>query len=371
MPSICVALGENSYPIMVDHNVLGQIGQLLKPKARSDCVVVVADVVVSQLYGGLVLEGLRDAGFNSQLIEVPSGEEQKSLEWFGRLHDTLIDCHMDRTSTLIALGGGVIGDLVGFVAATYMRGISFVQIPTTLQAQVDASVGGKTGINHPKSKNLIGTFHQPQFVLIDVTTLNTLSHRDIRAGLSEVIKHGVIMDSPLFNQVEENLHGILNLDADVLIDVITRSCADKAQIVASDERESRLRMTLNYGHTFGHAVEALTGYSLYRHGEAVAMGMNCAAQLALNLEMLSGEELKRQRNLIRAAGLPVYFPSSLRTNSLIDAMYLDKKTRDGKLTLVLPTSIGSVAIRDDVDDVEIVRAITECISDEEFAPSIG
>lgn len=368
MPSIRVELGENSYPIIVDQEILSKTGELLRSQTTSEKVIVVADAFVSRRYSGEVLKGLSDAGFDARITEVPSGEEYKSLEWFGKLQDQLVSHRMDRTSTLIALGGGVIGDLAGFVAATYMRGISYVQIPTTLQAQVDASVGGKTGINHPKGKNLIGAFYQPKLVLIDVATLRTLPPRDIRAGFIEVIKHGVIMDVPLFNQIEECLDAILNLDAETLINVIARSCADKAEVVASDEKESRLRMTLNYGHTFGHALEALTDYNVYRHGEAVAIGMNCAAQLACNLGMLPLVDLERQKKLIRRTGLPASFPPEVQPDIFLDAMYLDKKARGGKLNLVLPTRIGEVDIRDDVDDSDVLGAISQCIGTERFNP---
>ena len=363
MPSIRVELRENSYPIIVDQEILGKTGELLRSQTKSEKAIVIADAFVSRRYGGEVLEGLSNAGFDSRMTEVPSGEEHKSLEWFGRLHDQLVSHRMDRTSTLIALGGGVIGDLAGFVAATYMRGIPYVQIPTTLQAQVDASVGGKTGINHPNGKNLIGAFYQPKLVLIDVATLRTLSSRDVRAGFIEVIKHGVIMDVPLFDQIEENLDAILNLDSDILISVIARSCADKAEVVANDEKENHLRMTLNYGHTFGHALESITNYNVYRHGEAVAIGMNCAAQLACNLGMLSLSDLERQKRLIQRTGLPTSFPGEIRSDTLLDAMYLDKKAKRGKLNLVLPTRIGEVDIRDDINDSDVLHTISQCIED--------
>ena len=368
MPTIHVELGKNSYPIIVNQDILGQIGGLLKSKVKSDKVIVVVDAFVNRHYGGLVLKSLSDAGFDSRMVEVPAGEEYKSLEWFGKLHNQLVDHHMDRTSALIALGGGVVGDLGGFVAATYMRGIPYIQIPTTLQAQVDASIGGKTAINHAKGKNLIGAFHQPKLVLIDVGTLRTLPPRDIRAGFIEVIKHGAIMDVPLFNQIEENLDAILNLNAEILIDVIAKSCANKAKVVASDEKERRFRMILNYGHTFGHALEAVTDYNAYRHGEAVAIGMNCAARLAVNLGMLSLSDWERQNNLIRRTELPVNFPPSIQPGRLMKTMYHDKKTKGGKLTLILPAQIGEVLIRDDVDDSQIARVISECTSDEPFTP---
>ena len=241
-----------------------------------------------------------------------------------------------------------------------MRGIAYVQIPTTLQAQVDASVGGKTAINHPKGKNLIGAFHQPKLVLIDVNTLETLPQRDIRSGLIEVIKMGVIRDEPLFEMVEDKLDTILNLDAGTLIEMIACACANKADIVVKDEKESGLRMVLNYGHTFGHALEALTHYRTYRHGEAVSIGMNCAAQLAVNLGMFSEADFERQSTLLNRAKLPLTFPSDLSPAAICDTMYLDKKALGGKLRLILPTRIGEVVIRDDVTDTKIIQAISQC-----------
>ena len=293
-------------------------------------------------------------------IEVPTGEENKSLAQFSHIQDSLVAHQLDRGSTLIALGGGVIGDLAGFAAAVYMRGIPYVQIPTTLQAQVDASVGGKTAINHPKGKNLIGAFHQPKLVLIDVDTLKTLPQRDIRSGLIEVIKMGVIRDESLFERVEENLDAILKLDDTVLTEIISQACINKAEIVAKDEKESGLRMVLNYGHTFGHALEALTHYNRYRHGEAVSIGMNCAAQLAVNLGMFSETDFQRQHTLLKRAKLPIAFPPDLTPEALCNAMYLDKRTLGGKLRLILPTRIGEVVIRDDVDDRHVLEVISQC-----------
>lgn len=361
MPSIHVELDENSYPIFIEQGHLGQIGELLKPKAKSPKVVVVADAVVSKHYSGTVSESLSNAGFDFRIVEVPAGEEYKSLTEFARLHDELINHRMYRASTLLALGGGAIGDLAGFVAATFMRGIAWVQVPTTLLAQVDASVGGKTAINHPKGKNLIGAFHQPEFVLIDVKTLETLPPREIRSGLVEIIKYGMIMDTPLFDQIESNLDAILDLDVSILVDVIARSCTNKAYVVGKDEKESGLREILNYGHTFGHALEALTDYDAYRHGEAVAIGMNCAAQLAANVGMLDSADWERQRNLLQHAGLPGNFSSEITPEQLLEKMYLDKKTKGGKLRLVLPTQIGEVVVRDDIDEAAITAAISQCM----------
>ncbi len=356
-----VELNENSYPLLVGAGILNRIGEFLKSCAKSTKALLVTDTSVNHRYAPLVLENLKSAGFDVALVDVPVGEESKSLEQFARIQDSLVENQLDRGSTLIALGGGVVGDLVGFAAAVYMRGIAYVQIPTTLQAQVDASVGGKTAINHPKGKNLIGAFHQPKLVLIDVDTLKSLPQRDIRAGLIEVIKMGVIRDEPLFETVEENLDAILNLDTEMLIGIIACACANKADIVAKDEKESGLRMVLNYGHTFGHALEALTHYKKYRHGEAVSIGMNCAAQLAVNLGMFSETDFERQRTLLNRAKLPLTFPYDLSPEAICDAMSHDKKALHGKLRLILPTRIGEVGIRDDVTDTKILEAISQCI----------
>ena len=355
-----VELGDNSYPLVVGTGLLNSVGELLMPHTKSNKVLIVSDAFVKTRYMPVVLKSLKDAGLDVSTIEVPVGEESKSLVQFSRIQDSLVEHQLDRGSMLIALGGGVIGDLAGFAAAVYMRGIPYVQIPTTLQAQVDASVGGKTAINHPKGKNLIGAFHQPKLVVIDVDTLKTLPQRDIRAGLIEVIKMGVIRDEPLFERVEENLEAILNLDDTTLIEIISQACVNKAEIVAKDERESGLRMVLNYGHTFGHALEAMTHYNRYRHGEAVSIGMNCAAQLATNLRMFSETDFQRQRALLKRAKLPIAFPTDLIPEALCDAMYLDKKTLGGKLRLILPTRIGEVVIHDDVDDRHILEAISQC-----------
>ena len=344
--TLYVELGDNSYPLVVGTDLLNSVGELLTPHTKSNKVLIVSDAYVKTRYLPVVLKSLKDVGLDVGTIEVPGGEESKSLAQFSRIQDSLVEHQLDRGSMLIALGGGVIGDLAGFAAAVYMRGIPYVQIPTTLQAQVDASVGGKTAINHPKGKNLIGAFHQPKLVVIDVDTLKTLPLRDIRAGLIEVIKMGVIRDEPLFEKVEEDLEALLNLDGTTLIEIISQACVNKAEIVAKDEKESGLRMVLNYGHTFGHALEALTHYNQYRHGEAVSIGMNCAAQLAVNLGMFSETDFQRQRALLKRAKLPTTLPSDLTPEALCDAMYLDKKTLGGKLRLILPTRIGEVVIRD-------------------------
>ncbi len=358
--TIFVELGANSYPIILGREILNKLGAFLTAHVKSDKVLIVSDTYVSRSYLPVVASSLTDAGFAVHNVEVPVGEESKSLAQFARVQDSLVEHRLERGSTLIALGGGVIGDLGGFVAATYMRGIGYVQIPTTLQAQVDASVGGKTAINHPKGKNLIGAFHQPKLVLIDVDTLKTLPQRDIRAGLIEVIKMGVIRDEPLFKLVEENLKAIFALDASTLIEIISRACANKADVVAQDEKENRLRMVLNYGHTFGHALEAVTHYNTYRHGEAIAIGMNCAAQLAVNLGIFSKTDFQRQRRLLKLAKLPRNFPPEISAKTLCDTMSLDKKNVGGTFRLILPRHIGEVVIQDNVEPKEVLKAVLQC-----------
>ena len=355
-----VELGENSYPLVVGTGLLNRVGALLTPHTKSNKVLIVSDAYVKTCYLPVVLKSLEDVGLDVRVIDVPGGEESKSLAQVSRIQDSLVEHQLDRGSIIVALGGGVIGDLAGFSAAVYMRGIPYVQIPTTLQAQVDASVGGKTAINHPKGKNLIGAFHQPKLVVIDVETLKTLPQRDIRAGLIEVIKMGVIRDAPLFERVEADLEALLNLDDTTLIEIISQACVNKAEIVAKDEKESRLRMVLNYGHTFGHALEAVTHYNRYRHGEAVSIGMSCAAQLAVNLGMFSETDFQRQCTLLKRTELPITLPSDLTSEALCDAMYLDKKTLGGKLRLILPTRIGEVVIRDDIEDRYVIEAIAQC-----------
>lgn len=355
-----VELKENRYPIIVGAGNVTRIGEYIRSLCKSTKVLIVTDTSVKHHYSSTVMPSLDNHGFDVNLMEVPVGESSKSLEQFALVQDRLIEHQLDRSSMVIALGGGVVGDLAGFAASVYMRGIDYIQIPTTLQAQVDASVGGKTAINHVKGKNLIGTFHQPKLVLIDVDTLKTLPERDLRAGLIEVIKMGVIRDEYLFELVEKNLDVIIDLDAETVVDMIARACANKADIVAKDEKESRLRMVLNYGHTFGHALEALSSYDGLRHGEAVSIGMNCAAQLAVNLGILSETDFERQRNLIIQAELPHVFPADLPPKAICDAMYYDKKALDGNLRLILPTRIGEVVIRDDVTDSQIIEAISQC-----------
>jgi len=360
MQKITVNLGKNSYPIYIDQGNLRQLGDILVEVGLPEKVAMITHPSIAHIYGEIVHSSLSLAGFDAEMIDsVPEGEESKSFQWAYRLYEPLIEHQMDRNSAIIALGGGVIGDLTGFVAATYMRGVPFVQVPTTLLAQVDSSIGGKTAVNHPKGKNLIGAFYQPKVVLIDVTTLCTLPEREFLSGLVEVIKHGVIMDKPLFEMIEENIEDILDLDFDLLVEVIAQSCRDKASVVEKDEKESGLRAILNYGHTFAHAIETLTDYNTYRHGEAVAIGMVCASQLAADKGLMTQEHLSRQIDLLNKAGLPTSFPK-IDPKTALQTMYLDKKVKGGKIRYILPTKIGEVIITDDVIDNEALKAIRKC-----------
>lgn len=360
MQQIRVELDKNSYSIYIDRGSLSQVGGILKSNLPRDAnVALVTNSIINGLYGDIVRNSLQSAGIEAVTAEVPDGEEYKSLKWASKLFDVFVESRMTRYSGVIAFGGGVIGDLAGFAAATFMRGIPLVQIPTSLIAQVDSSVGGKTAVNHPKGKNLIGAFHQPELVLIDVDVLKTLPEREFRSGLAEVIKHGVIMDSELFEYMESNLAKILNLDLQNVEQIVSRSCKDKATIVEQDEREHNIRAILNYGHTVGHSIEAVTGYKSFRHGEAVAIGMVVAARIAVNMEILDEECAVRQNSLLADCGLPTSFPD-LDVDRVIDAIHLDKKMRGGgRLRFVLPKRIGEAVIVENVTDDQIRQAILE------------
>ena len=322
-------------------------------------MALVTNNTINSLYGDTVRESLRSVDIEVETVEVPDSEDAKSLEHLGRLFDAFVDFRMTRQSGVVALGGGVVGDMAGFAAATFMRGIPFVQIPTSLIAQVDSSVGGKTAINHPSGKNLIGAFHQPKFVLIDVDVLKTLPEREFKSGLAEVIKHGLIMDSELFEYMEGDLVKILNLDMNSIQQLVSRSCKDKATIVEQDERERNVRALLNYGHTVGHSIEAVSGYNVFRHGEAVAIGMTVAARLAANIGILNEDSAKRQDQLLSAYGLPTTFPD-LDVDEILETIYLDKKIKEsGKPRFVLLKDVGKAVIVEDVTDDQIREAIME------------
>jgi 3-dehydroquinate synthase len=346
MKTLYVELGERRYPIHIGPGLLCQ-PELLRPHIPGRQVLVVSNTTVAPLY----LERTRAAlaGLRCEAAILPDGERYKTLDTLDQVFTALLDHRFDRHCTLIALGGGVIGDLAGFAAACYQRGVHFIQIPTTLLAQVDSSVGGKTAVNHPLGKNMIGAFYQPRCVLADTDTLATLPDRELSAGLAEVIKYGLIRDRPFLDWLEVNLEALLARDATALSEAIERSCRNKAEIVAADERETGERALLNLGHTFGHAIETGVGYGEWLHGEAVAAGMVMAADLSARLGWLSLEQVERVRTLLTRARLPLVPPPELTPDDFLRLMAVDKKVQDGRLRLILLRDLGQGVIAGDVD----------------------
>ncbi|OOZ43140.1 3-dehydroquinate synthase [Solemya elarraichensis gill symbiont] len=343
MKKLTVDLGERSYPIMIGRNLMRH-PESYTPWIRSKQVMVVTNETVAPLYLNQVLSALGD--FQTAEVILPDGERYKNLDFLTQIFDALLQNRFDRSCTLLALGGGVIGDMTGFAAASYQRGVDFVQVPTTLLSQVDSSVGGKTGVNHPLGKNMIGAFHQPRCVVADTGSLNTLPDRELSAGLAEVIKYGLINDLEFLKWLEQNMTSLLERDADALAHAIERSCQNKAAIVAADEREAGQRALLNLGHTFGHAIEAGMGYGEWLHGEAVAAGMCMAAEMSRRMGWISREDVERIRRLIDAAGLPVDPPETLSGERFLELMAVDKKVQAGKLRLVLMQSLGQSVLVD-------------------------
>jgi 3-dehydroquinate synthase len=340
-----VDLGDRTYPIFVGAGLLSD-RTWFAPYIDGQQVFVVTSEIVAPLY----LDALRDtlSGFDLGVCIIPDGERHKTLATYQRVIDELMTRRHNRTTTLIALGGGVVGDIAGFAAATYQRGVGFLQVPTTLLAQVDSSVGGKTGVNHPGGKNMIGAFHQPRCVVADTSVLGTLPRREYLAGIAEVIKYGVIRDAEFFAWLEVNIADLLDREEAALGYAIGRSCAIKAQIVQADEREAGERAVLNFGHSFGHALEALTRYETYLHGEAVAVGMVMAADLSVRTGWMSDADARRIRELIEAAGLPVRVAGDIAAERMLQAMGMDKKVVDGRLRLVLSHGIGTAEVTDQV-----------------------
>ncbi|QSA96196.1 3-dehydroquinate synthase [Methylococcus sp. EFPC2] len=356
MKTLNVALGERSYPIYIGPGLLERT-DLLARHIRSKQVMIVSNEVVAPLY----LERLKASLEAHDPVELilPDGEAYKSIDSAMRIYDELLARKFSRNATLIALGGGVIGDLVGFVAATYQRGVPFVQIPTTLLSQVDSSVGGKTAVNHPRGKNMIGAFYQPLCVLADTATLDTLADRELSAGLAEVIKYGLIRDPGFFDWLENNLESLLARDPEALAYAIERSCQNKAEVVAVDERETGERATLNLGHTFGHAIETGLGYGACLHGEAVAIGMCQAADLSRRLGWLSAIDVERIVALLERARLPVVPPPDLGAERFIELMAVDKKNVDGKLRLILLEAVGRATLPVGVEIEPLRRTLNE------------
>ena len=354
MESLKVDLGERSYPIHIGAGLLERV-DLLETHLRGNQVCIVTNETVAPLY----LARLESVLGTRRVVTVvlPDGEQYKTLETVSVIYDRLLELGFSRSATLIALGGGVIGDMTGFAAATYQRGINFIQIPTTLLSQVDSSVGGKTGVNRPLGKNMVGAFYQPRCVLIDTTTLNTLPERELKAGLAEVIKYGLINDLQFLDWLEHNMPALLHRDPDALAYSIKTSCEAKAAIVAADETETGVRAMLNLGHTFGHAIETAMGYGTWLHGEAVAAGMVMAADLSWRLGLLTQPEAARAKRVIASAGLPVV-PPAISQEAFIRFMSKDKKADEGKIRFVLLQGLGKAGVKEGVEGSLLAATLT-------------
>ncbi len=347
MKRINVGLAGKSYDILIGRDLLKQISKHLNDCGFNGRLVIITNPIVRQLYGNALGQRLSSSGFQATILSVIDGEEQKSLDVAGRLYTQLSDCYTERTTPILALGGGVIGDLAGFVAATYMRGVPLVQLPTTLLSQVDSSIGGKVAVNHGKLKNEIGAFYQPRLVISDTATLRTLPEREFKSGMAEVIKSAVIKDSELFSFIEGNIDKIKALDDTFLEEVVFRSAGIKASVVTQDELDTGLRNKLNFGHTAGHAIETASNFKI-EHGYAVAIGMMVAGGIAEKLGFFDSNELTRLAALLENTGLPTDIPK-LDRDKILQAMKHDKKVTDGKIKFVLPRAIGDVFITDKVD----------------------
>ncbi|WP_027948110.1 3-dehydroquinate synthase [Litchfieldella anticariensis] len=346
-----VELGERSYPIHIGAGLLGD-PRWLEPYLAGRQVMIVTNETVAPRYLERLRQGLSGDREIREVV-LPDGEHTKTLDSVSRIWDALLDAGFNRRCTLVALGGGVIGDMAGFAAACYQRGVAFIQVPTTLLSQVDSSVGGKTGVNHPRGKNMIGAFWQPRAVLIDTDTLKTLPERELSAGLAEVIKYGLIRDAEFLTWLEAHMRELRDLDASALSEAIHRSCALKAAVVAEDETEQGVRALLNLGHTFGHAIEAHQGYGAWLHGEAVGVGMLMAAELSHRLGWLGKDDMARVSAILEAAGLPRTAPQSMATADFLDRMRLDKKNLDSKLRLILLRSLGDACVHDATPQAEL------------------
>ena len=357
---IPVELPQLQYDINIATDGLQYLGPWLSAAGKRGKVLLVSNPAIFKHYGKTALNSLAEAGFEVCQCILPPGERYKTLRSIEKIHNAAFENHLERSSTMVALGGGVIGDMAGFAAATWLRGIAVVQVPTSLLAMVDASMGGKTGVNHPQGKNLIGAFHQPRLVLIDPTVLKTLPGREFRAGMAEVIKYGIIWNEGLFDQLEQakRLDQMRYVGEDLLHDILRHSCQAKADVVSQDEKEAGVRAILNYGHTIGHAVESLTGYKLVNHGEAVGIGMVAAGAIATAMDLWPQTAADRQLAIIQKAGLPTKLPDSISIDDILVTLRSDKKVQSGKVRFVLPKRIGEAFVTDQVTD-DSIRNVLE------------
>ena len=367
---IKVDLGPQSYNVCVRSPTgatptggLDELGTLMGDLSLGKKVLLVSNQSIFRQYGERATASLESAGFEVSTCILPPGEQYKTLNSVQKIYNEALANRLERSSTMVALGGGVVGDVTGFAAATWLRGINVVQVPTSLLAMVDASIGGKTGVNHPSGKNLIGAFHQPRLVLIDPDVLKTLPAREFRSAMAEVIKYGVIWDAELFGKLEncKRLDQMRYVKADLLAEILIRSCQAKAEVVSKDEKESGLRAILNYGHTIGHAVESLTNYKVINHGEGVAIGMAASSHLAVELGMWDAECDRRQSALLEKAGLPAKLPAGVDVEEILNTLQLDKKVQDGKVRFVLPVRLGEAAVSDRVDGDVILQVLREML----------
>ena len=355
MNTIKVALGSRSYPIHIGAGILDK-PELYQPHIRGSKAVVITNETIAPLYAQNVVDSVgKFAEVHTHVLD--DGEIHKNLQTIGKIFDKLLNIPCDRKTTIIALGGGVVGDTAGFAAACYQRGVPFIQVPTTLLAQVDSSVGGKTGVNHPLGKNMIGAFYQPQCVIADTNTLHSLPDRELRAGLAEVIKYGAIQDAKFLAWLDENIDSILKREPASLAHAIEVSCRSKAEVVAEDERETGIRAILNFGHTFGHAIETWLNYKKWLHGEAVAVGMVMAAEFSTRLNLLSAHQASQVEQIIKRAGLPVLPPDGMSTTDFLEAMSLDKKVQGKTIRIVVLDGIGKAEIKDDYDFAELKNTL--------------
>jgi len=357
MHTLTIDLGARSYPIVIGRNLLN--AEHLLPNVTHQ-IMVVTNETIAPLYLDKTLAALNER--NAQQVVLPDGEQFKSTENLDQVYEALLTHRFDRGCTLLALGGGVVGDMTGYAAASYQRGVNFVQVPTTLLAQVDSSVGGKTAVNHPLGKNMIGAFHQPKAVLADMSVLDTLSEREFKAGLAEVLKYGFILDATFFEWLENNIEALLARDSDAIAWAVRRSCEIKAKIVAADELEHGQRALLNFGHTFGHAIEAAMGYGNWLHGEAISAGMVMALDLSVRTGRIGGNTMQRGVHLLESAGLPIEPPASMTPETMLSYMARDKKVSDGQLKLILARAIGETEVTTEFNADELNATLNQFLT---------